>query len=99
MRCTIQLRVCKIGLILFESEYIRVYLSILSECHLFMRTLCWVASDVAEVIGFLSLSPDPAPPPPPPAQWATDNQLLRRLVAVGVVAAATSAATRGRACR
>ena len=34
---TIQIRVCKIGLVNFEYEYIRVYLSNISECHLFMK--------------------------------------------------------------
>ena len=33
----IQIRVCKIGLVIFEYEYIRVYLSIISECRLFMK--------------------------------------------------------------
>ena len=37
MGCTTQLRVCKIGLVLFESEYTRAYLFILSEFHLFMK--------------------------------------------------------------
>jgi len=37
MGCTTQIRVCKIGLVLLESEYIRVYVSIISECHLFMK--------------------------------------------------------------
>ena len=32
-----QIRVCKIGPVIFEYEYIRVYLSIMSECHLFMN--------------------------------------------------------------
>jgi len=32
-----QIRVCKIGPAIFEYEYIRVYLSIISECHLFMK--------------------------------------------------------------
>jgi len=36
-RGTMQIRVCKIGPVIFESEYIRVYLSIISECHLFMK--------------------------------------------------------------
>jgi len=34
---TIQIRVYIIGLVLFEYEYIRVNLSIISECHLFMK--------------------------------------------------------------
>jgi len=34
---TMQIRVCKIGPVIFEYEYIRVYLSIISECHLFMK--------------------------------------------------------------
>ena len=32
-----QIRVCKIGPVIFEYENIRVYLSIISECHLFMK--------------------------------------------------------------
>jgi len=38
---TIQIRVRKIGLVMFEYEYIGVYLSILSECHLFMKAPDW----------------------------------------------------------
>ena len=34
---TMQIRVCKIGPVIFEYEYIRLYLSIISECHLFMK--------------------------------------------------------------
>ena len=33
----IQMRVCKIGLVLFEYEFIRVYVSIISECPVFMK--------------------------------------------------------------
>jgi len=34
---TMQIRVYKIGPVIFECEYIRVYLSIISECHIFMK--------------------------------------------------------------
>jgi len=34
---TMQIRVCKIGLILSEYEKVRVYLSIMSDCRLFMK--------------------------------------------------------------
>jgi len=37
----IQISVSKIGLVNFEYEYIRVYLSIMSECHLFMKAPDW----------------------------------------------------------
>ena len=33
-----QMRVCKIGPVIFEYEHIRVYLSIISECQLFMKS-------------------------------------------------------------
>jgi len=37
---TIQIRVCLIWLVLFEYEHIRVYLSILLACKLFMKAFC-----------------------------------------------------------
>jgi len=36
---TMQIRVCKIGPVIFEYECIRVYVSIISECHLVMKAV------------------------------------------------------------
>jgi len=35
--CTIQIRLCKVRLVIFEYEHIRRYQSIISEYHLFMK--------------------------------------------------------------